>query len=103
MKVEFNRIDNHGQNLMPCPLCAAPAQMWEMLDENQSVKKFACCSVTVYFGPLDDFAIEIDEGEKGDGCPLNNPDRRFYRSRYTEAARTWNDNALYCIMQRTKP
>jgi hypothetical protein len=95
VRAEFNKIAMHGQTLEPCPLCAAPAEMWELVDEGGRATKFACCSHTDPFGPFDDMGGMLDLG-----CPLNQPPYHFHAARYVEAAQIWNAVAAYARAKR---
>lgn len=84
---EYKKIDTPDSvQLVPCPVCCAPAEIWRRSDSPSSPTETAvCCSNGEQIGPQD--------GEVNNGCLLYMPPDSFYRGTIREAVKYWTEYA----------
>lgn len=83
-----------GAQLDPCPVCGAPADLWEYSKDFKAgpITRAVMCTNGAAFGPQDD--------EVHAGCPLYLPPRDFYQATTREAIKYWNQYAVALVAQR---
>jgi len=79
-ETEFSRLKDPATRLAPCPLCGAPAELWERdHPERGHAEKVVMCSNGDPLGPLEA------------GCPFFVPPQDHYRARQVEAIAFWSE------------
>ena len=79
-----------------CPVCGSPAELWQYSENFATgiIHKVVMCTNGDSFHPQDGFV--------GEGCLLYMPPNNFYRGRYIEAIKYWNEYAKAVIEQRNR-
>lgn len=85
---DYKRLElQPGQNLYPCPVCAADAELWQYSEaETAPTTKLVMCSRGEAFGP--------QNGLVNEGCLLYMPPGEFYKASIRDAVKYWNDYAV---------
>lgn len=85
--MEFNKLDQPHPELMPCPACGAPAELYERVNKGYS-NKVICCSTAEVVPDVP--------------CPFFvPPDEELYRATVREAVAVWNLFCSRCTELRT--
>lgn len=84
---DYKRLDiPPGVTMLPCPVCAADAELWQFSKSDTSpTSKAGMCQNGDKIGPQDGIA--------GAGCLLFMPPDEFYKATIREAVKYWNDYA----------
>ncbi len=91
---EYKRLDLGAHSLARCPVCGAPAELWQFsLSPTDPTSKAGMCSRGEPIGPREEFI--------SDGCLLLMPPQDFYRATIREAVAYWNNFAAALVAMRT--